>query len=171
MSGVVARVLLCTVIAVSPSAIFAQRMASAVQLSHLAPSTVDTARAFQDRRISDGSRFGAILVSSMVGLGLGHKVMGFTDVGRAFLMTQGAGVGLAVAAFGLGEAGEFVFFGGAALYIGSRVWEFADVVIRPAAHNARIDAADKSRPPRGSQARISPVIKRGQQGLAVSISF
>ena len=174
MSGFVARVLVASVIAVSPSVTLAQRTASAVAFPHVAPPpTIDTARTFLDHRITDGSRFGAIVVSSMIGLGIGHHVMGFSNVARTFFLTQGAGVGLMFVGFGLGDdAGGVAFFGGMALYVGSRVWEFADVVIRPTVHNARIDAAaDASNRQRGPQARLSPVFSGGRQGLALSISF
>ena len=173
MSGFVVRALLACVIAVSPSATLAQRTAFADPFPHVAPPTIDTTRTFLDHRITDGSRFGAIVVSSMIGLGLGHHVMGFSNVGRTFFLTQGAGVGLMVVGLGLwNDAGGVAFFGGMALYVGSRVWEFADVVIRPTVHNARIDAAaEATNGQRGPQARLSPVFSGGRQGLALSVSF
>ena len=172
MSRFILWAMLVATFSARPSAALAQRTVATIRFGDVTPPPIDTTKALQDRRISDGSRVGAIIVSSMIGLGIGHSVMGFNRVGRTFLITQGAGAVLAVLAFGLGASGEPVFWGGTTLYLGSRVWEFVDVVVRPAAHNARIDAAeDASRTQSRLEARLSPVFDRGRQGLALSVRF
>ena len=162
-------------IAVSPPVALAQRMTAASWFPYVAPPAVDTTRSFQERRISGGSRFGAILLSSTVGLGIGHYVMGFNRVGTGYLVGELAAAGVFAAAFDKKRdegAGLGLALVGGGLYIAFRVLELGDVVIRPGVHNARIDAAERASTTRSRpQARIAPIVNGGQKGLALSISF
>lgn len=126
-------------------------------------------KAAPEGRIADGSRFGAIIVSSMMGLGIGHYVIGFPKHASAFLGTQLGGLGLMLLAFGSGEGAAF--YGGLALYTGSRVWEFVDVIIRPAVHNARLDEAASTRARGGPRSVVRPLFLGDRQGVAVTFRF
>lgn len=80
--------------------------------------------------ISSDFRLGAEAASAVVGLGWGHAMVGRSA--KPYLMTQLLGLTGVVAAFVAGSGGKDAVayplgYGGVGLYLGSRIWESADV--------------------------------------------
>lgn len=126
--------------------------------------------------LSKGKIAWAAFVSLEVGMGLGHLLIDQRHDGRVFRHTQLVGLGAAVVGLGMGfggqESGQLLFYPGAALYLGSRVWEFLDIFASSATHNAKV-AADRKALAAARQPRLGvlPVIGGARWGLALSVNF
>ena len=64
-----------------------------------------------------------------------------------------------------------LFVAGGVVYIGSRVWELVDVIVRPAAHNARIGNGRKSETTKEPQLKLMPAFQQKRTGFGLSVSF
>jgi len=133
------------------------------------------------------SRVGAAVTSAHVGFGLGHVILGDYRHAKRFALTQGGGLLAAAVGFGVGlgyggrDKGDIppsayaaagVGWAGLAVYAGSRVWEFVDVVARPARHNAAVRARTRTPPvPASSRVSVTPTAVDHRVGLAVSLRW
>lgn len=124
--------------------------------------------------LSKGKIAKAAIISSYVGMGLGHWIIEQRHDGRVFRRTQVAGLAAAtVGLFVAGRAsGQLLFWSGVTLYVGSRVVEFADVFTSSATHNAKV-AADRQALAAARQPRVGavPVLGNARRGLALSVKF
>jgi hypothetical protein len=150
----------------------------------VSPSAGD-AQSPDARHISGGRRIGAAVVSGYIGLGVGHNIIGYGDVAKPFRYSQLGAVAALLTGTVLGfsgcdapssctsnEVGEVLFVGGVVVYLGSRVWEFLDVLVRPAVHNARVDRARRnSGISDAASVDLIPVINGDRKGLGLAIRF
>lgn len=129
--------------------------------------------------ISGGRRLGAVVVDAYVGLGSGELILGNSDRARRFLWTQTGS--LVVAATGLlmtgcsdphpctnDTIGQTLFFGGAAVYVGSRVWELVDVIAWPVEHNSEVDARKRNPQPSGAM-NVSATVLPARSGAVFAL--
>ena len=111
----------------------------------------------RDTYIPTRTRVTAAVFSATLGFGLGHKMIGSDAVGSTFRLTQLGGMAAATVGLGLGFGGEAVglpiFWGGVGTYLGSRVWEIIDVIVRPTARNASVNAKNRTAATRAFLAR------------------
>jgi hypothetical protein len=135
-------------------------------------------------RIATKNRIAAAAVSGYLGFGVGHYVVGFGEEGEIFRWTQVGSLLTGSVALASGVAGcwddegcgstsisEVVFYTSAAVFIGSRIWELGDVIIRPTLHNSRIKAAQSAEPGIDPVYSVTPIIGSKGQGLMLSIRF
>lgn len=96
-------------------------------------------------RLGSGQVVAAVSTSCLVGLGIGHAIIGEPARGRVFLQTQLGGAGVAIAGLVIAFATKFdgglvLVYGGAATWAGSRVWEFGDLLHTMSRRNRRAAA-------------------------------
>lgn len=95
--------------------------------------------------IPDASRVTAAVFSVAVGFGSGHAMIGAPA--KPFLATQLGGMGVASLGLGLAFSGQKggrpLFWTGAGLFVGSRVWEVIDIFTRTAKHNRGLEERDR----------------------------
>jgi hypothetical protein len=53
----------------------------------------------------------------------------------------------------------------------ARIWEIVDVVVRPAQHNAAVDAARKAAAASSLGLTLAPIIQNGRRGIGVGMRF
>jgi len=82
--------------------------------------------------ISDGARATATTSASMIGFGAGHAALDLPA--KRFLLLDLAAstamIGGFITGYGGSDAGAAVFFTGGAVFIGSRIWQIADLAKR-----------------------------------------
>jgi hypothetical protein len=135
------------------------------------------------QHISGTKRVGAAVISGYIGLGIGHNIIGYGKVAEPFRYSQLGGLAAMLAGLALGfsgcdapslctsnDAGEAMFVVGLVAYLGSRVWEFIDVLVRPFAHNAGVDKARRdSGISEAASVNLVPVINGERRGLGLAI--
>jgi len=131
-----------------------------------------------DSRISNVRLAGAAVVSVYLGLGIGHAIIGYGKAGLFFLQTQGVGalafgVGIGMGYAGSNEAvGSTLAYSGAAIYVGSRIWEVVDLLSRAIKHNAKVAGVERAlEAARKSRLSVIPVIDQARRGMALSVTF
>jgi hypothetical protein len=84
--------------------------------------------------ISAGARRIAIASSTLIGFGSGHEMVAAHTAAKRFYVTEMVSGGVAFGGLAMGvagvNAGAVPFFGGAAVLVGARVWEIADIIRR-----------------------------------------
>ncbi len=129
----------------------------------------DTSIVRPPARLSAGRRVGATLASTYVGFGVGHRILGYDKQAHVFAKTQLIGAGAFFGSVALlpaiGIDGTPVAYGGAGLFVGSKIVEVIDVIVRPIMQRQPAVA------PSTSRAVLTPVVLQRHAGLAVRYRF
>jgi tetratricopeptide (TPR) repeat protein len=155
-------------------------IASEAELRRLAPGSGGPNDAANQQPISAGRRVGGFILTYAVGFGSGHAVVGkYSEAGKYFTMGELGGFalatgGLGIAFSGCGECGgaaPLLFYAGFGSFLVARIWEIVDVVVRPAQHNAAVDAARKAAAASSLGLTLAPIIQNGRRGIGVGMRF
>lgn len=143
---------------------------------------VGASQAPEKQKPSGVARVSATAVSLSLGLGIGHFMLGYSKQGRAFGITQLAGLASGVAGIAIGlsawnshDSGlkdviaAPLLFGGLALYAGSRVWELVDVIVRSGADRQSNDKSMNAE--EASSIEVTPFVQAEHSGVALRFRF